>query len=196
MLNQMFPSRFSSRASQDEPHSPGDTNRAWAADLCRPLPLAAMIALALNDHVGKSSLFLPAILRGKLSDVAGLFFFPIFLFALVDVATHRLALRHRAGVVWICAIATAVAFTLLKTCLPVNALAERWWGPAVLDPTDLAALPAIFAAAWWMQRRAVSRTDGSPAWSRVSVLAFAALLTAATPAPLVLESLEKAALPA
>ena len=45
--------------------------------LLHPLPLAAIALTALNDHLLKGSGALPGWLTGKLSDFAGLFFFPI-----------------------------------------------------------------------------------------------------------------------
>jgi len=48
-------------------------------DLAHPLPLLAVVVLCLNDHFLKGSGLLPGWLTGKLSDFAGLFFFPILL---------------------------------------------------------------------------------------------------------------------
>lgn len=45
-----------------------------------PLPLIAVALVALNDHVLKKQI--PSALTGKLSDFAGLLFFPVFLCAL------------------------------------------------------------------------------------------------------------------
>jgi len=62
------------------------------------LPLAAVLVLAVNDHVLKGSGLLPDMVTGKLSDVAGLFFFPIFCAATVR-GLRRLAGEIRSRVV-------------------------------------------------------------------------------------------------
>ena len=49
--------------------------------------LVGMAVLALNDHVLKGADLLPSWLTGKLSDFAGLLFFPLLLQALVEVVT-------------------------------------------------------------------------------------------------------------
>lgn len=48
------------------------------------MPLVALVLLALNDHLWKGAGVLPAWLTGKLSDFAGLLFFPLLLSALGD----------------------------------------------------------------------------------------------------------------
>jgi hypothetical protein len=145
--------------------------------------VAAILLLAFNDHVGKGLLFLPDILRGKLSDVAGLFFFPIFLFALVEVCCRHLAARHRSAVAWICALVTAAVFAAIKTSAGANALVARWWGAAVLDPTDLLALPAVVLAVVWLLRRHRHPSVPGAAWARLCALGLAAFFSIATPAP-------------
>jgi hypothetical protein len=138
------------------------------------------LLLAFNDHVGKGLLFLPDLVRGKLSDVAGLFFFPIFLFALVEVVSRRLATAHRSKVAWSCAFATCVVFTALKTSTVANALAARFWGVSVLDGSDLFALPAAAWAAIWMLRRPRAPRSSPPVWARLGVLGLAAFFSLAT----------------
>ena len=131
--------------------------------LVHPLPLAAIALTFLNDHVLKGSGLLPAWLTGKLSDFAGLVFFPLLLVSawelLRDRGPSRLALN-------VACIATAIVFTLAKTTT-VGSLAFQWglglaqWpfrflagdslAPVahVMDPTDLIALPSILFA-WWI----------------------------------------------
>src|SRR4051812_3923935 len=100
--------------------------RAWSSDLVHPAPLAAVLVLAVNDHLLKGSGLLPGWLTGKLSDFAGLFFFPVLLAAVVRGA-HRIVarrdLRDRRDLVAIAAsaaIATGAVFTLLKLSAPFN----------------------------------------------------------------------------
>jgi hypothetical protein len=56
-----------------------------------PVPIAAMIIVALNDHLLKGSGLLPGWVTGKLSDVAGMIFFPLFALALAEALVSALA---------------------------------------------------------------------------------------------------------
>jgi hypothetical protein len=145
---------------------------AAVSALLHPLPLAAIGLLVVNDHVLKAAY--PGWVTGKLSDVAGLVFFPLLLAVLVElVVPGAPSLRVAIG----CAAATAIAFLAVKTCAPATRLAELAFGalqwpfraaaaalhgappgpllPAVLvrDPTDLLALPAVAAGPWIVARR-------------------------------------------
>lgn len=53
-----------------------------------PLPAAAMVMMALNDHWWKQTFH--SWLTGKISDFMGVFYFPIFLCALVCLARNFL----------------------------------------------------------------------------------------------------------
>lgn len=130
--------------------------RTWGRDLCHPLPMAAVWLLALNDHWLKGSGVLPGALTGKLSDVVGLFFFPLLLVAVVQGAHEVVARRPlgpRRALIVAAAAATAGFFTLVKLWGPVNEWVEGWWGVMVMDATDLWALPMVVAAVVWMWRR-------------------------------------------
>ncbi len=140
--------------------------------LLRPLPLAAILLLVLNDHVWKAAH--PSALTGKLSDLAGLAFFPLLLVAGVELATRRV---HGRATLLAAVAATGLVFVLVKTTAPGAAayrfgLALLQWPvhalPAlarglelppvrpvalVQDPTDLLALPALALAAWAGWRR-------------------------------------------
>jgi hypothetical protein len=129
------------------------------------VPLAAVALLVLNDHVFKARW--PGLVTGKLSDVAGLTFFPIVLDALAAVLPGRRAM-DRVRRMAACALTTAAVFAAVKTWAPATrayaiGLGLLQWpfraagavlqgqppGPpaeAILarDPTDLVALP--FAA--------------------------------------------------
>lgn len=128
--------------------------------------LGALAVLVLNDHWGKPTF--GNLLTGKLSDVAGLVVFPVFLVALAEWAAGRRLPRLGLPA----AAATALAFTLVKTWAPAHAAYEAlyaalWWplltaralslgAPtpgwpeigAVMDPTDLWTLPAVMVGAW------------------------------------------------
>ncbi|NAS23509.1 hypothetical protein GT755_17635 [Herbidospora sp. NEAU-GS84] len=112
----------------------------------QPLTVLAMVVLVVNDHVLKAAW--PGLVTGKLSDVAGLVLFP----ALLDLVVGRAKVSIAV---------TGVGFTLVKTTATGAWLAsEAWtavWGPSkvLADPTDLLALPALWAA-WWAYRHPVS----------------------------------------
>jgi hypothetical protein len=141
--------------------------------LWHPLPLGAVLLLLLNDHLLKGSGLLPGVLTGKLSDVAGLFFFPLLLEALLEQALPRARRLPEIAVA-----ATAAAFAAVKTLAPVN----RWaslFGTLVLDPTDLWALVALAPSWRWMRR---ARSAG-PRWGRLGAVSLAAVATLATSRP-------------
>lgn len=128
---------------------------SWASDLVHPLPLAAVGLLALNDHALKGSGLLPGALTGKLSDFAGLFFFPLLLAAAVrglSRAVRRRDVEDRRSLAAAVAIATALGFAAVKLVPAANALVESTWGRMVMDPSDLWALPMVGLAAAWMLR--------------------------------------------
>lgn len=157
------------------------TNRmAKARSFTRPLPLAAVFVLIVNDHVLKGASFLPQWITGKLSDVAGLFFFPILLTCVVERCVGP---RRRARVPMAAVVATGLVFSLLKLSPAANEWANRVWGEVVRDPSDLLALPSLYAAYMYM-RRAATRETGcmSEPRSRTpqGLLERAILLVAAT----------------
>lgn len=140
--------------------------------LLHPLVVTAVALLALNDHWGKAAV--PGWVTGKLSDVAGLAFFPLLLQAGWEVARRaRPSTRALAGAV----AATALVFTLVKVWPPAAALYRcglgllqwpvhalvAWAGERPLpghrhvalamDATDLLALPALALAWRWGLRR-------------------------------------------
>jgi hypothetical protein len=138
--------------------------------LLHPLALGAVALLVLNDHLGKA--LWPGPVSGKLSDLAGLAFFPLLLLGTWEVllaargAWHGPSLRPLLGAL----AATGLAFSLVKTSVPANAAAGWTLGagqwaagslpalvlghpvpapaPAALvrDPSDLLALPALLLA--------------------------------------------------
>ena len=130
----------------------------------RPPALLAVAVLVVNDHVLKA--LCPGFVTGKLSDVAGLFFFPLLLVDIVRLVT-RSSSRY---VLPVAAVATAIVFVAVKTWAPAHDLycaglgAAQWTVrslvscvlglPAphrtrvrlVMDAGDLAALPAVWGA--------------------------------------------------
>jgi hypothetical protein len=155
--------------------------------LAHPLSLAALSLLLVNDQVLRR--LWPSWLTGKLGDAAWLFFMP---YALAAVLAWFFPLGRRAAAPFfrktganvpaesvLFALSfgiTGGVFLLVKT-LPLahewvlRGLAELLKAPPALvrDPTDLLALPALFASAWMWRR------TGQAAQPRRAALGMAAL---------------------
>jgi hypothetical protein len=155
--------------------------------LLRPAALLAIALLVVNDHVLKARA--PGLVTGKLSDVAGLVFFPLLLAALAEQVGLR---RGRAAVI-AAAAATGIVFAAVKLWAPAGELyraglaALQWPFHAVAaavtghalpalgrvrltqDPTDLIALPALLVPVALARRgpawptQACQRAESSPA---------------------------------
>lgn len=139
--------------------------------LLRPSVLVSMVVLMVNDHVLKQRW--PGTLTGKLSDVAGLVFFPVVVVALLEVGLRLVRRGSRWPIErlwWVVTIASAVGFTVVKT----SPAAAAWYSEALgwmqwpvrgtsavlqrasvpaqhpilvrADPWDLLALPAVLWA--------------------------------------------------
>lgn len=135
-------------------------------ELASPVPLAAVAVLALNDHVLKRAW--PGPVTGKLSDLAGCFVLPLFLSAVLAIATPWPARRRLA----IGAIATALLFAALKlspaaASAVAHGLGLAWGalgrasGPIIADPGDLVALPLAAVAFAWGVRVHARRGGGA-----------------------------------
>lgn len=135
--------------------------------LAHPLAIAAVGVLVLNDHVFKRAF--AGWLTGKLSDVAGMVFFPLLLASVVMVVAPKAA-RHRAEILAVACVATAIVFAATKTFPWANELYRIAWAamqwpfraarafwlhrptPAlgrvslVRDPSDLLAVPFVLVA--------------------------------------------------
>lgn len=103
-----------------DPAGGGQGGRHLGDLLLHPVAIAALVVLVFNDHVAKDRW--PSDVTGKVSDVAGLVFFPLLLLSIAEAARwvihrDRWALGSRALVAAI--VITAVGFTAIKT-----------WGPA------------------------------------------------------------------
>jgi hypothetical protein len=156
-----------------------------ADGMLHPVPLLGMFLVAVNDHWLKAAF--AAWWTGKLSDVAGMLFFPSLLQALVEVVLARagrawgpsrrvLVLACFASAVGLAAInlspAAASAWShalgaLQWPLLAAWAVATGADAPAlgvvraVSDWTDVLAVPAVLASAWAGWRRcAASAIDG------------------------------------
>jgi hypothetical protein len=120
-----------------------------AHPLLHPVSLLAIALLVVNDHVLKAAW--PGVVTGKLSDVAGLIFFPLLLAAVAQQA--RPSLRLRPAVI-ACAALTALVFASIKVW-PLAGDAYR---------VGLAALQWPFRALW-----AALAGHGVPGLARVAL---------------------------
>ena len=133
-----------------------------------PAPLLAVLVLVLNDWVLTPRALLPGVITGKLSDFAGLFFFPLLLTAGWNTVRY-LARRVRGADVSavsltarqlvVAAVATGLVFAVVKLWPAAATLVGRLLTavtrrPAhiVPDPTDLLAL-IMLPLAWLHGRR-------------------------------------------
>ncbi len=115
-----------SPASHVEPRRrpiPGDA-------LLQPVALGAIALLLLNDHVFKA--IAPGLVTGKLSDVAGLVFFPMLLVAVAELVLAATGRWHGpdARLVTVAVAATGIAFTAVKLLPGAEALYEGVLGLA------------------------------------------------------------------
>ena len=148
--------------------------------LTHPVSLGAIALLVINDHVLKQ--LAPGVITGKLSDFAGLVFFPLLLAA----AAEHARIRRGTQTVLVAALATAAVFAAIKVCAPaaeayrVGLAALQWpfravravlTGEAmprlarvahVADRTDLVALVAL-AVPITLARRASAVSEPSAA---------------------------------
>ena len=138
--------------------------------LLHPVFAAAVALLLVNDHVLKTAF--PGLVTGKLSDFAGLMFFPVLVVATWEVLAS--VARRWSGPRWlpliVAVIVTAVVFVAIKVSSEGASLfAEvlgriQWFGATLVawviggptprvspvavvrDPTDLVALLALLVA--------------------------------------------------
>lgn len=154
--------------------------RARSSDLVHPIPLAAVMILILNDHVWKGGHALPAWLTGKISDVAGLFFFPVLLTVIVE---HGLRSRgsavSRRWIAWLTVLLTGAVFAALKSVPALAALASAVFGPIVCDPTDLLALGALAPSLRYLLRD-LPASRSPPRWAQAITVVVAAAASMAT----------------
>jgi hypothetical protein len=154
------------------------------ACLTHPLTLAAIATLFLNDHLLK--IYYPSPLTGKLSDFAGLFFFPFLLSILLSLALKWTGFTART----ITAISfglTLSGFASIKLFPAVNTFVQAGLSTLtsqphrfVLDPSDLIALITLVPA-WrlWvhMTRKPLALR---PSWQWICLLGLATYGSLAT----------------
>ncbi len=137
------------------PRSHSTATGFWAAGVCHPLPLSAAFVMAVNDHWLKGSDVIPSVITGKLSDAAGLFFFPALVVAVCFGLLSRFdigpSLRRRLPL--IACVAVGLGFAAANLLAPFNELLGAFWMTKRMDPTDLWALPVLVCAWGWMRWR-------------------------------------------
>jgi len=133
-----------------------NTFRIALKALSHPLSLFSIVLLLVNDHILK--VVVPSPLTGKLSDFAGLFFFPFLLAGLLGWVGERLSFTPRR-ITGLAFCLTAVWFAGIKTMPWLNTLtieiAEILLGHPtfiVLDPSDLFSL-IVLPFSWTLWRR-------------------------------------------
>lgn len=136
----------------DRREDPQPLTRALAW-LAHPVSLAALAAMALNDHVLKAAY--GTWWTGKLSDAAGLVFFPALLGVVFAAAARLARVRVTArALVWASAAATVLGFVWVKAteagAWVASELLSTLAGPSLLrnDTSDLLALPALALTVW------------------------------------------------
>jgi hypothetical protein len=154
--------------------TPTQPERALAGELMiHPIVAVAVALLLVNDHVLKA--LWPGALTGKLSDIAGMIFFPLFLLSVQELLSRTLRRTmqpsRRQLAMWI--LIVGIGFTAVNI-IPIAGDWYRWtWGvlgsplrgsatPVVLtqDVGDLAALPFL-GIAWLVGAKRVSRAIDS-----------------------------------
>lgn len=129
--------------------------------LLHPVALSCLGLMVLNDQVLKWAF--PGVLTGKLSDVAGLVFFPLLLVSMWEWTLSWRGQRPVASrrAVWVALAMTGTVFTAIQLS-PAAGAAWSWglgllqapfrgeWQPVrhTMDATDLWALPALGIARW------------------------------------------------
>ena len=154
--------------------------------LGHPLVFLSIIILLINDHIFK--VYSPSWLSGKLSDFAGLFFFPILLSAILNIVFKPLRWQPR-HIALAAFASTAFWFFQIKTQpffgnLTETFLSQLLSGPTqiVSDATDLLALVMLWPA--WKLRTMIEER-GNARSSRYSylTLCLASIATLATSPP-------------
>ena len=136
--------------------------------------------LLINDHVLKTTN--PSWLTGKLSDFAGIFFFPFIVAAGLSLILARFQMTTQLTGAFAFGF-VAIWFVLLKTNQPVNDLTAQSASLVVgfrtsfrLDPTDLISL-FILIPAWILWRQPVSKTNSRWAYFSLLLGSVAAIAT-------------------
>ena len=140
-----------------------------AGEFLHPVPLMALAVLVINDHYLKGGGLISAQVTGKLSDIAGLLFFPLLCTAAwdlillavfragaaIDFSLNRWKLRASCIVTGAMFAATKLSQSVADWCAGVLG-AMGIPSTIIADPTDLVALASL-AVAYGLGRRHIRR---------------------------------------
>jgi hypothetical protein len=143
--------------------------------MLHPVVVGAVLVLLMNDHILKQRW--PSVLTGKLSDAAGLVFFPLLLVAVAEICRSWMGLTPPSRrFVATCVGLTGLVFAAAEVFPVVDGVLELAWGwtvwpvdaltgrsvrrvVMVADPSDLLTLPALWIAWAIGSSRAPSATE-------------------------------------
>jgi hypothetical protein len=144
--------------------------------MLHPAVVMAVLVLLVNDHVLKVSF--PGWWTGKISDFAGLIFFPLLLQAIWEIGVWCVGVipKKTGTVCWVAVLATGMVFTAVQVWPTASAIYRIVWGrlgwmvnaviatvlvrpvplmteaKLVADPTDLIAL-LVLGIPMWIEKR-------------------------------------------
>ncbi len=167
-------------------HPGNESRQADLLTLSHPLVWFSIFVLLINDHVLK--VYAPSWLTGKISDFAGLFFFPILLSAILNIVFKPLRLQPRQIALaafgftafWFFQIKTQPFFADLTETFLSHLLSQAT--QIVCDPTDLLAL-VMLAPAWNLRTMTGNRVDARRYKFSYLTLCLASIATLATSPP-------------
>jgi hypothetical protein len=158
--------------------------------LLHPAVLLGVVLLLLNDHILKARF--PSFWTGKLSDFAGLFFFPLLVIPALALTLSPLRLSP-SRLADLGFGLTALSFAALKFSPPLNAamagiVSALLGRPAVfaLDPSDGIALIALIPSRWlWerVARKVQAGPDAPPRWAWAAWILAVIASIASPPCP-------------
>jgi hypothetical protein len=152
--------------------------------MLHPIVVASVALLLANDHVFK--LRWPSVVTGKLSDVAGLVFFPVLLFSLAEMWSAVLRRRAPSPSILVgCIFVSGIVFASAEVAPSFERVLEATWGALasprdaisgssspvamVADPSDLVALPALWVAWRVAARRRLPSESAEEGFRRIAL---------------------------
>lgn len=145
--------------------------------LTHPLVLLSIFILLINDHVLK--VYIPSALTGKISDFAGLFFFPILLSAILHFVLKPFQFQSR-NIALTSFGFTAIFFSFIKTVPFFNNFIENLFSiQIILDLSDLIAL-IMLPLAWKLREKVENESKAGVSKLSYVVLGIASLAALAS----------------